>query len=344
MRKIVSVMPLFVFGRFVFGLIATFRLLKTADCWDAIILDPHTIVSALPIVLLRQLRKGMPLLLLRVATSPVPSEARHPKEDKTTFWSRAQFAVAAKLAAKCFDRIFFVSPMLAQVSSRQLHLPDAKVSVWPACVDLHTFNPSSTLKTKAKKLRDELGLKHRLGVLYHGTISESRGTRELVTAFKLLKKERMPVTLILLSSPSTYRQEIIRYVQDNHLEDTVMVVGPVKYSEVPNFIAASDVGIVPLPDRIWWRYQCPLKLLEYLAMNLPVIVSDLPAHRWIIGQANVGLYLAGTRPREIAQGIRDFLKSRTVLEPYLGRKIVSSFSASALSRMIESEIYSLIGL
>lgn len=327
MRKIVPVMSLLIFE-----LIASFRLLKTFTFWDAIILDPNTIVSSLPLVLIRRFRKMTPLLFLKVSTNPVPTS-----EGPPTFWRRAQYAVAIKFAAKCFDRLFFITPMLASVSSSQLRVPTAKIGVWPSCVDLHTFNPSSTTRSAARRIRDELGLKGRVAILYHGSITKARGIMELVAAFELLKKEQIAATLVLLGLG---RKELIKYIQDNHLEDVVKLRGPVTYFEVPNFVAACDVGIVPLPDSIWWRYQFPLKLLEYLAMNLPVIVSDLPCHRWIISRSNLAIYLTGTSPQEIAQGIRDFLKSREALKPKLGRKIVTAFSANAISEMLEKEVYS----
>jgi glycosyltransferase involved in cell wall biosynthesis len=124
----------------------------------------------------------------------------------------------------------------------------------------------------------------------------------------------------------------------NHLKDVVELRGPVDYLEVPSYVAACDVGIVPLPNHPWWRNQSPTKVLECLAMNNPLIVSDIPANRWIIGDAPVALYLKGTSPEEIADGVEAFLTTRSKLDPSVGRQLASSFSAASVARMIEEEI------
>ena len=50
---------------------------------------------------------------------------------------------------------------------------------------------------------------------------------------------------------------------------------------MPKIIAASDVGLVLLPAHPWWRFQCPTKLIELLALGKPVVSSNTPGIRWI---------------------------------------------------------------
>jgi len=325
MRRVVRTLSLLFFN-----LIAAVRLLMSIDYWDAVILDIESVPAALPIILIRQLRIRTPALVLRITTNPVELEGKPPG-----FWRYVLYAIGIKLAAEYFDRLLFISPMLGRLYSHELGVPKSKIGVWPANVDLDIFDPSIDMNTQS--LRNEIGLLDRPGFLYHGVISRGRGTKELVDAFRLLKEDGLRVALVLLGYGSQ-REEISRYVRDNHLEDVVKIHEPVAYSEVPSFISACDAGIVPLPDHVWWRYQCPIKVLEYLAMNRPVIVSDIPAHRWIIGKSNVAIYLAGTGSREIADGIREYLMSKNRLDPSLGRGIAANFSATATSRMLEHEI------
>lgn len=53
----------------------------------------------------------------------------------------------------------------------------------------------------------------------------------------------------------------------------------VSYQELPAWAAASNVLIMPYVDAPVTRAMQPLKLLEYLATGLPVVVRDLPANR-----------------------------------------------------------------
>jgi glycosyltransferase involved in cell wall biosynthesis len=54
------------------------------------------------------------------------------------------------------------------------------------------------------------------------------------------------------------------------------VLGPRPQTDVPSYIAAADVAIIPFaPSRIA-RAVSPLKLFEYLAMGIPVVSTPLP--------------------------------------------------------------------
>lgn len=52
-------------------------------------------------------------------------------------------------------------------------------------------------------------------------------------------------------------------------------------------IAAFDVAVAPMPDTEWTRGKQPVKVLCYMATGLPVVASDLPAHREMLGDAGI---------------------------------------------------------
>jgi hypothetical protein len=53
-------------------------------------------------------------------------------------------------------------------------------------------------------------------------------------------------------------------------------VGPRPYSELPAYVQAFTVGLVPYVHSDWTRAVDPLKLLEYLAAGIPVVTTALP--------------------------------------------------------------------
>jgi glycosyltransferase involved in cell wall biosynthesis len=129
-------------------------------------------------------------------------------------------------------------------------------------------------------------------------------------------------------------------VAANHLSDVIQLRGPVDYTEVPDYIAACDVGIVPLPDHEWFRYQCPIKLLEYLATGKPVIVSNIPANAWVVSRAPVAIFLEGTNSKDIAEGVTRFIAMRKNMSPENGREIATAFSVENMAENIELQIHS----
>jgi hypothetical protein len=53
-------------------------------------------------------------------------------------------------------------------------------------------------------------------------------------------------------------------------------LGPRPYAELPGFVQAFDVGIIPYLLNPWTEAVDPLKLLEYLASGIPVVSTRLP--------------------------------------------------------------------
>jgi glycosyltransferase involved in cell wall biosynthesis len=53
-------------------------------------------------------------------------------------------------------------------------------------------------------------------------------------------------------------------------------LGPKPYAELPRYVAAFDVGLIPYVANAYTRSCLPLKLYEYLAAGKPVVASGLP--------------------------------------------------------------------
>jgi glycosyltransferase involved in cell wall biosynthesis len=53
-------------------------------------------------------------------------------------------------------------------------------------------------------------------------------------------------------------------------------LGPKPYADLPQYIAAFDVGVIPYVSNAYTRSCFPLKLFEYLAAGKPVVASGLP--------------------------------------------------------------------
>ncbi|MGD0177499.1 MAG: glycosyltransferase [Candidatus Bathyarchaeia archaeon] len=326
-----------VFSLIFFEIAALWRVLRAISHSDVIILDYNSVPLLFPVLFLRRLFSRNPILLLHIETNVVVEENAL-RNMAVSFHD----ALSMKLASVLFDKIFFSSPMLAELYRNTYRLSGSKIAVWPNVVESEFAGFVD--EKRVELLRKELGLAGRLSVLYHGWLSKGRGIIELVEAFRLLKEESAMAVLVLLGY-GPQKEAISKYVRENSLGEIVKLRGPVANTEVPNYIAACDVGIVPLPDNIWWRYQCPIKVLELLSMNKPLIVSDLPAHRWIIGNQPVAIFLKGTDPRSIADGICEFANSRSDFDHEAGRMIVEErFTPEKVASYIESEIVSLISM
>ncbi|HVX47417.1 MAG TPA: glycosyltransferase, partial [Mycobacteriales bacterium] len=80
----------------------------------------------------------------------------------------------------------------------------------------------------------------------------------------------------------------------------VQWVGPKSFAELPSYLRAIDVGIVPYADTAFNRASFPLKTLEYLAAGRDVVATDLPSIRWL----DTDLVTVRTDAAEFAEAVQ----------------------------------------
>jgi glycosyltransferase involved in cell wall biosynthesis len=123
-----------------------------------------------------------------------------------------------------------------------------------------------------------------------------------------------------------------------------MIHGAVNYAEVPAFIGIGDVCISPLPNHPYWRYQCPLKLLEYLAMEKVVIATDIPAHRSVSDAEKCCIYTQSAEPTALAKSIIFAYANRMQLQEWgkAGRLLVErEYTWERVARNLERYLESI---
>jgi glycosyltransferase involved in cell wall biosynthesis len=79
----------------------------------------------------------------------------------------------------------------------------------------------------------------------------------------------IPTASIVLIGPVSLPRESLR-------ARNIHVMGPRAYQDLPAYVQAFDVGIIPYVDNEWTRTVDSLKLLEYLAAGIPVVATPLP--------------------------------------------------------------------
>lgn len=234
------------------------------------------------------------------------------------------FSVSMSFARRFFDGITAITILMKEDLCGRFHISRNKIGVWTSGVSTRLFDPSK-YASEASVFKNKLGLSSKFVVFYHGRFSPTRGLKQSIQAMKKIHKLHPNITLFLLGSgPIT--SELQQLIREEKLDCSVLIHDPVDQSQVPRFISACDVAIVPLPNTIFWRSQSPLKLLEYLAMEKPVIVTDIPAHRTVLGENECGRYFASIKPSDISDAIEFAYINEEKFEQWgkNGRKIVEN--------------------
>ena len=105
-------------------------------------------------------------------------------------------------------------------------------------------------------------------------------------------------------------EELQRMRTDLGLENCVTLAGKQPYERIPEFIAASDMCLLPAYNNKIMRDIVPIKMYEYMAMGKPVIATRLPGVMKEFGSDNGVLYVE--RPEDALGKAVEVIKAGTI--------------------------------
>ncbi|MDT4952886.1 MAG: hypothetical protein QOJ02_1024 [Acidobacteriota bacterium] len=140
--------------------------------------------------------------------------------------------------------------------------------VVPCCADLEKFRVdlSSRLGRRA-----ELNVQDKFLVVYSGSIGSWYLTDQMADLFKTLLEMR-PDAHFLWLTPGDHNS-IKALMRERGVTTTQYTVRSVQSAEVPSYLSASDVGIAFYRPGFSKLATSPVKVAEYLACGLPVIIN-----------------------------------------------------------------------
>jgi len=153
-------------------------------------------------------------------------------------------------------------------------------------------------------------------IAYIGSISERRGIREILQALALLPSAS-PTQMMLAGpfSPEELRTELMRLPGWARVKYLRVLDRP----SVAELLSRVRLGLLVLQPEPNFLNAMPIKLFEYMAAGIPVIASDFPLWRQIIGEAGCGLLVDPRDPQAIARAM-EYLLSHDAEAEAMGRR------------------------
>lgn len=177
-------------------------------------------------------------------------------------------------------------------------MAEDKIEVHPAGVDLAAFD----LDIDTKDARDRVGLpSDKKIVLYSGRLSAWKGVETLLMSAAYLPTD---TRIVFLGGFEGEPESLQAKAVSMGLEDRIEILGTRPHGEVPLFLKAADVLVVPnVPVTTESsEFTSPLKLLEYMSARKPIVASDLPSLREIVDERSATLVQPGDA-KALASGI-----------------------------------------
>ncbi len=142
-------------------------------------------------------------------------------------------------------------------------------------------------------------------LVYCGVVARIRGGLEMLEVVNLLRAQFPAVLLHIIGSffPDDFEAVVRARISALGLEQSVQIHGPLPMAEALRRVQDCDIGLAllhPLPNYI---DAVPTKILEYMSLGLPIVVSHFPLSQQIVDSAQCGIAVDPLAPHAAAAAI-----------------------------------------
>jgi glycosyltransferase involved in cell wall biosynthesis len=174
-------------------------------------------------------------------------------------------------------------------------VPAERIEPLPDGVDLDAFRPTE----KDPALVERFHLQGKQVVVFLGVLTEYQGVDALLAAVPQVVHRVPQAHFLILGYPNEERYR--EYVHATGLGAHVTLPGRVPYAEAARYLALGDVAISAKQSLT----EANGKLLNYMACELPVVATDTPVNREILG--DLGVFFPIGDAAALASSVADLL-------------------------------------
>jgi glycosyltransferase involved in cell wall biosynthesis len=217
--------------------------------------------------------------------------------------------------------------------------PESKMMPCPNGIDIEAFRDQD-----GKSVREKYHLNNSKVIIYVGTLGKGRYLTLLIQAFSEVRKRNMGVKLLIVGEGDD-EENLKKLADELEIKDSIVFTGQVPQVEIPNFIAAADIGVSPVPPFFFYKLSSPIKMFEYMAMAKPVVANEeIPEQKESLEYSGGGILVPFT-PEAFADAIIELLDNPEKAKEMgqRGREwVVKNRSYEILARRVEERYFELL--
>lgn len=130
-------------------------------------------------------------------------------------------------------------------------------------------------------------------ICYPGTLNWHQGVDLAIRAVALLRGE-VPNLRFLIIGRGPEWENLQALVKEEHLEDRVVMLGLIPIEQVAETMASVDLGVVPKRGDSFGNEAFSTKIMEFMAMDVPVVVSNTRVDQYYFNDSLVQFFESGS--------------------------------------------------
>lgn len=278
---------------------------------DVILFHEASAPWIVPLRLLRQARsRPRPLLVMDSRSLPMPPQQGQSLRGRLR---RAAHGITTEWGNRLADGRLAITSRLAEA----VHIPPLKLwGTWPSGADTEHFGvalPARRWPSAGEPIR----------LLYHGALHHERNLMAACRAVVLANSEGERFELLLVGRGGQ-EAELQAFAREN--EGCVQLLAPIPFDKMPELLAEVHVGILPFPDEEKFRVSSPIKLFEYMASGMPIVVTRIVCHTDVVGTSTYAFWAEDSTEIGLLDALRQVWARRAQL-PSMGREAAQAAAA-----------------
>ncbi len=213
-------------------------------------------------------------------------------------------------------------------------------------VDVAKFRRSNLTNSQQENLRQKLGLPEQGDpiIAMTGRITAEKGYLELMEALLILREQFPNLHLLciggeLSSERDSFQSQLNELIEKHNLDSHVTLTG--LRSDIPELLGLVDLFILPS-----YREGLPRSILEAMAMELPVVATDIRGCREAVADGKTGFLVPPQNSEKLAAAVGNLLADKSMRETFgkAGRQRVENEYDEALVFQRLESAYQKLGI
>jgi glycosyltransferase involved in cell wall biosynthesis len=251
------------------------------------------------------------------------------------------YRVESAITRRLPDAILASSGQAIDLLREEFKVPPERIYSLPDCVDAGQFDPARfPLNPAEHPLRAALGIPEGAAVVgYLGLLTDYQGIPHLIESAVDLRQRGEPIHFLIMGYPSVERYQSIARLRG--VDDMMTFTGRIPFTEAPYYLAACDIAVAPKMS----ASEGSGKLLNYMAMALPIVAYDTSVNREYL--ADLGVYAPVGNVGAFTEAMVGLLRDpqgRVALGIRLRERAIDKFSWAAAADCIMAIYYRLTKL
>ncbi len=201
------------------------------------------------------------------------------------------------------DAVLCVSRAMSLYLADRMKQGEKPIAIVPCCTDLERFTCEAA---KRDDVRADLGFSDRYVVAYLGSMHRYQQPQRAIRFFKIIQELKANAALLAVTTESVRMRSELSRAGVSESNCRVVSVPP---SDVPRYLSAADLGLLPRERCVVNRVASPVKFAEYLASGTPVLMTP-----------EIGDYSEACRQHGLGVVVDQDWGDQTILEQ-LGRSL-----------------------